>query len=293
MGCQILSNRVKSAIPYFGGKARMVTLLLKFVPEHEVYVEVFGGAASLLMSKEPARVDVYNDIYGDVVNLFRVIRDPAMFNRFYHMVVFTMYSNEEYRDCRDHFRIVNDPVQRAYMWFVTMRQTFSAMPPGEKRSNAHWSFSKKSSSRGMAKCVSAWLSAVDRLQSIHERLQTVQIDHDDFRKVIPRYDDEGVFFYMDPPYVPSVRRGGEYAHEMSTDDHTKLVDMLLEITGKVVLSGYQNELYTRLEDHGWRRVDIPVKLHADANVGKTRGERVESLWLSPNHELNLIRKNAT
>ena len=90
----------------------------------------------------------------------------------------------------------------------------------------------------------------------------VQIEHDDFRKIIERYDTPETFFYLDPPYVHSTRKQGEYRYEMTDEDHCQLVDMLLSIKGKAMLSGYQNEIYKKLEKYGWKRLDFETVCHA-------------------------------
>jgi DNA adenine methylase len=277
---------MRSPIWYFGGKGKMVKNLLPLIPPHKIYVEVFGGGASLLFAKKPSPVEVYNDIDSDLVNFFRVLRDPEKFEQFYRKAVLTPYSREEYCFCRETFQECQDDIERAYRFFVTARMSFSG------RILHGWSFTVTDSSRGMAGAVSKWLSCLDGLPDIHERLMRVQIEHDDFRKIIPRYDTADTFFYLDPPYVPDTRRSGEYAHEMTLDDHRELVEMLLAIKGKAMLSGYRHEVYEPLERAGWQRIDYETACHA---VGRTRGTgilgegaarakqpRVESVWLSPN-----------
>jgi site-specific DNA-adenine methylase len=183
---------MRSPIYYFGGKGKMVKNLLPLIPPHKIYVEVFGGGASLLFAKKPSPVEVYNDIDSDLVNFFRVLRDPEKFEQFYRKAVLTPYSREEYCFCRETFRECQDDIERAYRFFVTARMSFSG------RILHGWSFTVTDSSRGMAGAVSKWLSCLDGLPDIHERLMRVQIEHDDFRKIIPRYDTLETFFYCLP-----------------------------------------------------------------------------------------------
>lgn len=260
--------------------------LLPLIPPHKIYVEVFGGGASLLFAKEPSPVEVYNDLDSGLVNFFRVLRDPEKFARFYHLVAFTPYSREEFDFCRATWQKCEDEVERAYRWFVVARMSFSGT---FARS---WSFGVTYSHRGMAGTVSRWLSALEMLPAIHERLMRVQIENQDFRTLIPAYDTPETCFYMDPVYVPDTRGETDtYPCEMTLDDHRELVDLLLKVKGMVILSGYRHEVYAPLEDAGWRRLDFPTGCHA---VGRTRalgvlGEgaalrmapRVESVWLNP------------
>jgi len=279
-------KRLRSPITWFGGKGRMISKLLKLMPEHRVYVEVFGGGASLLFAKAPSKVEVYNDIDSDLVNFFRVLRDKDKFQEFYEKVCLTPYSREEYNYCRSTWKDCEDEVERAYRWFVVARMSFSG------DFGRSWSFKVTHSRRGMASSCSAWLSMIDKLPDIHERIMRVQIEHKDFRDLIPIYDTEETFFYLDPPYIPETRKGGGYKYEMTSRDHEDLVDLLLNAKSKIMLSGYVNSIYKRLEDAGWIRHDFETACYA---IGRTRytkilGDgsasekcrRVESVWLSPN-----------
>jgi DNA adenine methylase len=269
----------------FGGKGNMVAKLLRLMPPHKVYVEVFGGGASLLFAKQPSPVEVYNDIDSDLVNLFRVLRDEEKFQRFYRLVSLTPYSREEYNFCRQTLEDCQDDVERAYKFFVLARQSFSG------RIFVGWSFSVAESTRGMAGACSRWLGVIEKLPEFHARTMRVQIEHNDFRKIIPTYDTPETFFYCDPPYVPDTRRLGQaYRYDMTLDDHKDLVNLLLQIKGKAMLSGYRHEVYEPLEKAGWKRIDFPTACYA---VGRTRhtkilGEgsalmmqpRVESVWIN-------------
>ncbi|MGB9887903.1 MAG: DNA adenine methylase [Moorellales bacterium] len=279
-------EKLRSPIMWYGGKGMMVKKLLPLIPPHKIYVEVFGGGASLLFAKEPSEVEVYNDVDGGLVNFFRVLRDPEKFARFYHLVAFTPYSREEFNFCRKTWRDCEDEVERAYRWFVVARMSFSG---AFARS---WAFGVTCSHRGMSGAVSRWLSTLEMLPAIHERLMRVQIENQDFRELMPTYDTDDTFFYLDPPYVPDTRQEmGVYPCEMGLDDHREMVDLILGLKGAVMLSGYRHEVYLPLEEAGWERLDFETSCHA---VGRTRitgikGEgsateaapRVESVWLNP------------
>ena len=280
------NSRLRSPIVWFGGKGLMTAKLLKLIPPHKIYVEVFGGGASLLFAKRPSPVEVYNDIDSGLVNFFRVLRDEEKFQKFYEKVCLTPYSREEYHCCVDTWEQCEDEVERAYRWFVVAKMSFSGEFGGG------WSFSVTLSRRGMAGTCSRWLSMIEELPLIHERIMRVQIEHKDFRELIPLYDTENTLFYMDPPYVHATRSGGGYNYECSDKDHEDLVEILLNIKGKAMLSGYVNDIYVKLEEAGWVRYDFDITCYA---TGKTRltgilGEgsakekcrRVESVWMSPN-----------
>ena len=96
--------------------------------------------------------------------------------------------------------------------------------------------------------------------------------------IIHQYDGEDSFFYLDPPYLPETRHGGKaatYAHEMSVDDHVALLDALLKIKGKAMLSGYGAQLYDA-KLRAWRREELKTKAHM-SNSGE---ERIEVIWFN-------------
>jgi len=276
----------RSPIYFFGGKGNMVTKLLKLIPPHKIYVEVFGGGASLLFAKPPSPVEVYNDLDSGLVNLFRVLRDPEKFEKFYKLVCLTPYSREEQNFCYKTWEQCEDDVERAYRFWIVARQSFSG------RIHSSWSYAVKTYYRGMISTCSKYLSAIEHLPEFHERIMRVQIENRDFRKIFSSYDTEETLFYCDPPYVPDTRRDRKvYRHEMSLEDHKELVDILLNVKGKVLLSGYRHEVYEPLEKAGWVRLEFKTACFA---AGRTRltgilgkgsalkkSPRTECVWVSP------------
>ncbi len=277
-------NKLRSPIVWFGGKGHCVSRLLRLIPAHVTYVEVFGGGASLIIGKEPSEVEIYNDIDSGLVNFFRVLREPELFKEFYRRVIFIPYSREEFEFCKYTWEDVEDRVERAVRWYTVARQSFSGV------FGKGWGYSRTSTSGGMAMKSRAWLSALELLPSIHERLMRVQIENRDFRKILESFDSIKTFFYLDPPYHKETRKDGRYRFEMSRQDHRELIDRLLRIKGKVLLSGYRHIDYEPLEKGGWQRVDHETTCMA---VGRTRcngllgkgsvrskHSRIESLWLN-------------
>lgn len=272
-------RKLRSPIRRFGGKTHLLGKLLPLICVHRVYAETFGGSLALLFAKCPSPVEVVNDSDGGVINLFRVLQDPLLFEKFYRLVYVTPYSREQYYHCRDHWKDYSDPVQRAWGFYVASRQSFS----GEI--GAGWSHGITESKGGMAGTVQRWLSIIELLPEICERLRRVQIECLDFRRFLPKYDSSDTLFYHDPPYVPSTRKAGGYEHEMTEEDHEEFIEILLGLQGKSIVSGYANPIYKRLEDAGWQRHGYDVACHASGKSKKPR--RTESIWLSPNLTANL------
>jgi len=275
---------VRSPIWWFGGKGNFVKKLLPLVPPHKIYVEPFGGGASLLFAKEPVPVEVYNDLDSGLVNFFRVLRDPEKFERFHRLVSLTPYSREEYNFCRATWQDCEDDVERAYRWFVVNRMSFGG------RFGHGWGYDVTANCRGMAGTCSKWLSTIDNLPEIHNRFMRVQIEHDDFRNVIKRFDTPDTLHYIDPPYVAETRKGGKYAYELSLEDHEELISLLLQVKGKVILSGYNHPVYRALEEAGWERFDYPTVCHVAGRTrymgilgkgaAKAKQPRIESVWVN-------------
>jgi DNA adenine methylase len=275
-----------SPIPWFGGKGRMVEKILPYFPTgYTTYAEPFSGAASLLFAKDPSPVEIINDLDGDLINFFRVLRDPKTYEQFERMVTMTPYSREQYKECKKLAK-ERDPVERAWSFFVLARQSFSS-----RVHRGSFGTVITESARMMAAMNSKWLSAVEGLPQVHNRLIEVQIENQDFRHFIKHYDRKTTFFYLDPPYPEVTRSGGGFKYELSDEDHKEMVELLLTIKGVAILSGYPTSLYDPLVETGWQRVEFDHVCYA---AGKTKGSnlqgggkikeeqgRTECLWLSP------------
>lgn len=274
--------RLKPPIPWFGGKQQLCSKLLPLFPDHHTHVEVFGGAGALLFAKSPSPVEVYNDVYSDLVNFMRVLRDcDGMFPDFYNRACLSPYSREEWLFCRNHLNDDPDPVERARRFFVLARFSFSGKV-GES-----FGINVAASQRGMVLKASSYRSVIDILPRLSERLVSVLVENRDFRDVVRIYDTDDSFFYLDPPYLPETRRRGKYKHEMTTDDHRDLVELLRNIKGKVMLSGYSSDLYDSL---GWNKHEWNVQCRAALRT-RTSGlqgasallslrKRTECVWLN-------------
>ena len=127
--------KMRSPIKWFGGKGRFTQHLLPLIPEHHCYCEVFGGGASLLFAKPPSKVEVYNDLDGDVVAFFRLFHDPEAMKEFKRKCHYTPYSREEYKHFQQTWR-ESQGVERIYRWFMITRMSFNADPP-----KTQWVFS--------------------------------------------------------------------------------------------------------------------------------------------------------
>lgn len=264
----------KVPFPWYGGKCSRLKWLLPLVNkiEHTTYVEPFGGSGALLFNKPISPVEVYNDIYGDVVNFLRVLRDHT--EEIVNLLSLTPYSREEFEDA------INIPedlsyIERARKFFVRARQVRSGLATSCTVGN--WSYSKSESRRGISQTVSRWLSSVDGLLEFVDRLKVIQIENLPAIDIINRYSSKDTLYYLDPPYMLETRSQEAYAHEMVHKDHERLLKFIKSIDGKFVLSGYSNELYDNLLSD-WHILEFEENLGGFSKSESSK--RIEKIWSS-------------
>jgi DNA adenine methylase len=280
------ARAVRAPFPWFGGKQALVPTLLELLPPHEVYVEVFGGAAALLFSKRPSRIEVYNDVDSGLVTFFRVLRDSRRARELQRLLALTPYAREEWQECKVSWASAATDVEMARRWFVLVQMSYAGrIGPGGTREGSGWRYTKTISHNPAA----TYRSAIAALSHFTARLAAVQIEHGDFARVMAAYDSPATLFYLDPPYLLSTRRGGGYTHELTDADHVRLLDTAQRLSGKVIISGYRSALYDeRLA--AWHRVEVRQPCAATRTARHARDARVECLWLSPtatSHQMRL------
>ena len=268
---------------WLGGKYRLADKIIGMFPSHKIYVEVCGGSASILFSKpaSTSKLEIYNDVDSMLVNFFRVLRDKTQFDEFLRMVALTPYSREEWGMCVDTIDDGEDPVVKAWKFYVGIRQSFGGM------FGKSWGFST-----GTVSCAEKFLNSIELMPYFHRRISRVQIEHVDAIKCLELYDGKKTLFYLDPPYVPETRSGADYKYEMTYQDHEKLISALLKVKGMVILSGYKNKLYETLELANWRRQDFKMQLlisgktkqkslgDEDEQVEAKDANRIDCVWLN-------------
>lgn len=262
---------IRPPVKWHGGKFYLWKWIIEQFPPHHTYVEPFGGAASVLLNKPPAPVEVYNDLDERITRLFRVLRDNG--DELRRRLSLSPYSEVEF-DHAEEPATGGDEIEQARRDFVRWRLSVGGRGVG-------FSHTLHRVRRGMADVVSGYLSAIDeQLPQIVERLRTVQIVSRDAFKVIAKWDSPETLFYCDPPYVPATRHESSrdvYGVELTEADHRRLAELLNGCKGKVVLSGYPSALYRELYK-SWRTESIEIANHAATGTSKTRMEEV--LWLN-------------
>jgi len=259
------------AFGWYGGKFNHLNWLLPQLPEAHHYCEPFGGSAAVLLNRPPSPVETYNDLDGEVVNFFRVLRDHT--EELVKAIALTPFSREEFRKAISEPTDGLDDVERARRFFVRARQVRTGL--AQTASIGRWANCKNTSRAGMAGAVSRWLGSVEGLPQVALRLLRVQLESRPAEEVIRLYDSPDTLFYCDPPY-PHESRGDSkaYRYEMTEEQHVELAKLLRSVQGRVALSGYRCELLDKLY-RGWRRVDAPTK-----NCHSIKKPRQEALWVN-------------
>lgn len=260
------------AFGYYGGKLSHLSRLLPLLPRAHTYVEPFGGSAAVLLNREPSPVEVYNDLDGEVVNFFRVLRKQP--DELIRQISLTPYSRYEFAlACERRTDVSN--VERARRFYVRINQSRGNMPNAIP---SDWQYCVGQSRRGMSGAVSAWHGNIDGLDQVVGRLLRVQIENVSAADLIQRYDTPVTLFYVDPPYVLDARDKASteaYVHEMTDEQHIALASTLKACKGKVALSGYAHPLYEELYEDWF--VSQWGSRAANAGNGKA-GTRTEVLW---------------
>jgi len=258
---------------YHGGKWRLAPWIMSHFPAHRAYVEPYAGAGSIFFRKPRSFHEVVNDLNGDMVNVYRVLRDPASAEQLRAALEFTPFAREEFNASfgPDFAKVVN-PIERARL---TLLRSMAGFGSAGFRPDYSTGFRGKSR-RSHTTPAHDWNSWKKVVPSFTERLAGCVIENMKALDLIEKYDDAETLFYIDPPYLPSTRSSmkstGRYVHEMTEKDHRRLAKLLRSLKGSVILSGYHSELYSTIF-RDWRRVE------REALADGAR-KRVEVLWFN-------------
>jgi DNA adenine methylase len=234
--------------------------IIKHIPPHAVYLEPFFGSGAVLFNKQPSGLETINDIDGDVINLFKMIRDRP--SEIAQAIYWTPYSRDEYLASHNHS---DDEIERARRFLVRCWQSIRV----KTGSISGWKC------RGTADDsyrVKQWNNLPEKIVAVAERLKDVQIESRPALQVISRYNRPDVFIYADPPYLLDTRNGSIYQNEMTAEEHEELLNTLDAHVGPVILSGYASALYDEKLKH-WRREE-------QQQIIENGTARTEVLWIN-------------
>lgn len=265
----ICAAPTRPIVHYHGGKWMLAPWIISHFPVHRCYVEPFGGGASVLLRKERAHSEVYNDLDGEIVNVFRVARDKG--EELAARLALTPYSREEF-DLT--YERTEDAVEQARR---TIARTFMGFGSNTFKENADGTimrtgFRRQSGGSGRTPARD-WQNYPSGLELITERLQGVVLENRDAQEIMEVHDASTTLHYIDPPYLLSTRSdaGADYRHEMNEREHRQLASFLKKLKGMVIVSGYPSELYDRIYK-GWTRVQRSA-------LADGASKRTEVLWM--------------
>lgn len=270
-----MTSVTRPALRYHGGKFRLAPWILGFFPPHKTYVEPFGGAMSILLLKDQVGAECYNDLDGQVVNLFRVLRDVDRALELQRRIALTPFARAEFDWS---YEAPVDDIDAAHKLIV---RSFMGHGSDSATRGCRTGFRSKLTD-GRVLPAYEWATWSDCIPAFTRRLRGVLIENRDGLEVLQRMDHVDTPSYVDPPYVHSTRsvlvgrssKTHGYRHEMNEDQHRALAAVLHGLTGMVVVSGYPSDLYDTELFPTWERFER----RAMADSAKVRTEVV---WLNP------------
>lgn len=252
---------MKAIMKYPGSKWRIADWIISHFPAHHSYLEPFFGSGGVFFNKPRSDIETINDLDGDVVNLFKWVRDDP--ERLAYEIYFTPYSREIYDSAFQ--REPKDSLEKAVLFYVKLNMGHGFRTSGNK---VGWKVDVQGRERAYA--AADWCKIPEKIMEATERLRGVQIENRPAVELIRRFNFENVLIYCDPPYVLSTRCREQYRKEMSDKEHEELLETLLQHKGPVVISGYASPLYEKILG-GWHREEYE-------NRTQSGNRKMEVIW---------------
>lgn len=257
-------------IKIHGGKYYIKDWVINNFPknyESMIYVEPFIGGGSILLNKKPSIKEVVNDIDKELINIYQtLITDPK---ELVNQLKTYNYNEETFEEALiDKNHPFDDNIDAACNEYIIKR-----MSRGGLGETFAWSDRLRGNKPGDE---NAWDNSIENLKHISNRLSNVIILNQDFKNILSLYNSKDVFIYLDPPYLQKVRSTfNNYKHEMSENEHIKMLEMINKSKALILLSGYNSLLYNDYM-RGWNKYEKIVKNNSDQS--KIKSIRTEVLW---------------
>lgn len=264
-------KKLTTPIKYFGGKGTMFNDIIKHFPnkaDFDTYIEPFGGSYSIgLKLEEIPKIEFYNDLDKNVYTLYKVLSDPVMFNEFKNKCDLVFYNEDIRKEFKELLKTDNlSMVDRAFYFFYINRTSHNGVGGFSKNTYIR---------RNMSKSISDFLSSIDRLPELHNRLTNIIVTNTDGIELIKNHSDPRTLIYCDPPYEHSTRTTARYSVDMNRDGHLVFLEAVMESKSKILISGYDCEPYNILTENGFEKIQFEVKTITGNFKPKTK---IESLW---------------
>jgi DNA adenine methylase len=262
---------MNAPIKYFGGKGTMFKNIIEQFPDkstYNTYIEPFAGSYSIGLKKPETEIEIYNDLEQNVYSLYKVISNKELFDDFKNRCDLVYYSEDLRKEFKEKLKL-NDlsVVDRAFCFFYVNRTSHNGVGGLSVNTVVR---------RNMSKSVSDFLSCVDRLPELHQRLSRVLILNTDGIELIKKWDKPNVMIYCDPPYETSTRTEARYKVDMNDEIQINFIDTVINCkNAKILISGYDCELYKRLTDNNFIKINFTVNTTGGDYKPK---QIIESLW---------------
>ncbi len=263
----------RGAFGYYGSKQRLAKSILKYMPPHHCWVELFGGALAMTMSKKPAMIEIANDLDEDIVNVFQQMRDNG--DELIKLIELTPYARAELMRSRQACDEDSD-LERARKFLVQAMMSVNGVMAGKP---GGFSVSDSYTRENREARVNRWYNYPERLKAVSSRLRNIRIENKDGIELLAEYSNKpATLVYIDPPYLAD-RVGGYNVEASDQDFHERLLRQALLCKCMIMISGYKSKTYTKLleEKSGWRRIKLTAATQA------TNGDRLgreEILWMN-------------
>jgi DNA adenine methylase len=263
---------INTPIRYFGGKGTMFKEIISYFPYKDsfnTYIEPFGGSYAVgLKNPNIPNIEVYNDLEKNVYSLYKVISDKKTFKLFKEKCDLFPYSEDFRTEFKDKLKEKElDIIDRAFYFFYVNRTSHNGIGGISQNLIVR---------RNMSKSVSDFLSSIDRMNELHQRISRVMILNTDGIELIKKYDRKNVFLYCDPPYHHSTRTSVRYKVDMSDEQQEQFVETVIGCkNAKILISGYDCSLYNKLTSNGFTKIDFTVNT---VDGKRTPKVKIESLY---------------
>jgi len=247
------------------------------MPEHTQYVEVFAGAIWVLLEKEPVKIEIINDINGDLINFYRVIQDKDKCNQLINKLYYLPKSREIFelfdKNIENSREELND-IDRATMFYYLLKLVFggrfdrikkSFCVPNDGRKNINYD------------------KFPEEFLELHERFKNIYIENKDYKYILDKYDRTDGLFFLDPPYLDTTENN--YRVKFDINEYQELKNKLDNLKGKFILTCNDNsELRNLFKDYYIKDNEVFYSVSGKTNGCKKYGELIIT-----NYQINNLR----
>jgi len=266
---------------YFGSKNRLALQLCKDLPPHNCWVEAFCGSAAMTLAKEPAPIEVINDIDKEIINLFRQLRNNYI--DLLRVIKLTPYAAQELYDARIKVNSETE-LERARKFII---QSMMAINGSFGKEKGGFSISHSYSRNNAEARVNRWNNLPKRLDRVVERLKRVRIENKDALKLLENYINRpATLIYLDPPYFADRTYG--YSNDANNEEfHKRLLSLANEAICMIFISGYESDLYNSLltEEKGWEKKMLLANTKGSNGIIQPR---IEIVWMNQHYRNAII-----